>query len=311
MQKLSFYEGSSELSFCFNGDLFRYPYTYSSNLFSNSFSKDQFYEDVFGLASRVLNFDMTKVELTTCGVLKSPKVAYEAHQSGSVLTKLSENQIYVNHDLIGLESNINSYVPVNFFENESDFSANLHIYLSLVLTETHDITEQDTLLRAILSLATISIKSGDVLLTGEYFTTLSLHKALSYLFILDLLNPPGLFRVKIDSENAYPHAHMGTLEDISYTKMGTLINSPGKTECLYKTDLGTSQLIDLKPEKLFILPLDEQSEGTIFVKTSQTQFEEKVHGGELGVVIDTRDKSNLAKQTKIGVDVILQALNRV
>lgn len=311
MQKLSFYEGSSELSFCFNGALFRYPYTYSSNLFSNSFSKDQFYEDVFGLASRVLDFDMTKVELTTCGVLKSPVVAYEAHTNGSVLTKISENQIYVNHNLISLENNINFYVPVNFFENESDFMANLNIYLSLVLTETHDVTEQDTLLRAILNSATINIKSGDILLTGEYFTTLSLHKSLSYLFILDLLSTPGLFRVKIDSQNAYPHTHMGTLTDIVTNKMGTLINSPGRTECLYKTDLGTSQLIDLKPEKLFILPLDENSEGTILVKTSKTQFEEKIYGGGLGVVIDTRDKSNLVKQTKIGVDVILQALNRV
>lgn len=310
MYTLSFYEGSSELSFAIGRRLFKFPYTYSKNLFSSSFTKEQFYKDIFNLAAKELGESLDNCEIYTTGVLDHPKVPFKVEKSACILTSLPENYVYVNNYMIAMKNVFRSFTPLSFYEEEDNLFANMNIFKNIVYSDTFDINVKDKLLRAILASTQLNFSGNGVVLTGDRFINFNINTPLSYLLVFDIIRQPGIFYVKLDKRNFLPHMMLLSYEE-EFFSLGTLVNSPGETECLYETEVGTSQLITLEPDKLFILPLEAKNEARILVKSSSGQIDQKVIGGELGVVIDTRSKTEGFEFKEVGVDAIIQALNRI
>jgi hypothetical protein len=199
------------------------------------------------------------------------------------------------------------------YETEDDFLANFDIYPNVKHLDTQDINIKDNFLRALVSNSPVSIGEGSVLITGERFIDFDKSEAISYLLAFDLLRFPGTYHLKIDKNNVFPHYFMLDMLaeiDDEYFSVGTIVNSPGPTECLYKSNLGTTQLVTLEENRIFIIPLDKNSEASVLIKNSKGSIERKVQGGALGVVLDTRDKTS-EESHKVGLDAIIQALNKL
>lgn len=310
MYILSFYEGSTELSLAFGSKLFKFPYTYSENLFLNSFSQEEFYRDVIELGTKELDVKLELCEIYVTGLFSSPKIPFEVKKSSSLLTHLPDGYIYVDSKTVATKEKCNSFMPLTVYETEDNLLANLTLYNNLVYTDTRDVNTRDSLIRAIIANADMKLTNPDIVLSGDRFVNFDLNKPLSYLLVMDILRQPGIFYVRVDKNNMLPHVLMLDIEE-DYSSLGTLINSPGKTECLYKTDVGTSQMIDLEANKLFIVPLEKSASATVVLKNSSGHVEQTIKGGELGLVIDTRNKADQFEFKEVEVDAIIQALNRI
>ena len=143
-----------------------------------------------------------------------------------------------------------------------------------------------------------------VVFTGCSFCNFSEQLSpLSYILALDLIREHGTFELKLDEHNVLPNLGLinmydgnllANVSDYKLTSLGTILNLPGTVECLFESDYGTSQLIDVAKDKLFFVPLEEGSTARIVAKNSLTgTIEKTVTGGKLGFIIDTRDKSGV------------------
>lgn len=319
MPILSFYEGYTELSFGVFEDkidaevanIFRFPYTYSNNLFENSFPRDKFYKDVFSVAGKELNFDLKNCALYNASFLSVPELPFESKKSTSVFSNLSNSVIYVSSQMIALNKEFYSYMPFDANIGDMNFRMNLDMYHNIISLDSHDVVLKDALLREIIQRSTFNLESGEFILTGDRFREFAHNPSLTYLLIFDLIKDPGVFFLRLDKDNLY--AHSVSIEDstLSYPYIGTLINIAGNVECLYETEVGTSQLFDLKEDNIFMLPLNPGSDAKIMVKSSNQSFEQKVLGGSLGVVIDTREKTKHTEFKEVYLNMVKQSMNRI
>ncbi len=319
MPILSFYEGYTELSFgvfedkidADEANIFRFPYTYSNNLFENSFPRDKFYKDVFSVACKELNTDIKNCTLYNSGFLSIPELPFESKKSTSVFSNLTSSVIYVSSQMIALNKEFFSYMPLEANLGDLNFRMNLDMYHNIMSTDSRDVVLKDALLREIISRSSFNLPSGEFVLTGDRFREFDLNQSLTYLLIFDLIKDSGVYFLRLDKDNLY--AHSVSMEDatLTYPYIGTLINITGDVECLYETEVGTSQLFDLKEDNIFMLPLNPGSDARIMVKSSNQSFEQTVLGGSLGVVIDTRDKSNHIEFKEVYLNMVKQSMNRI
>jgi hypothetical protein len=318
MPVLSFYEGYGEMSFgVFNNELdsndhilFSFPYTYSYNLFSNSFTKEKFYEDVFFLASEELGIRIEDYDLYTVGVLQNPEVPFEVKKSISLLDTLVPNTMFVSFFLYGMKDNYFSYFPRNL-KQDFNFRANLDLYHNIVYSESRDIVLKDSLLRQILSTSDLQVDSEEILFTGDRIREFHFNPALTYLLMFDLLKDPGSYYIRLDTNNLYAHTQLFEFNNVDHRAIGTLINIPSKIECLIETELGAPQLITLDADTLFVVPLDHGESARILIKSSGQNFEKQVFGGELGIILDTREKTVSTEFKEIYLSALSQFLSRL
>lgn len=319
MPILSFYEGYTELSFGVFEDkidadvanIYRFPYTYSNNLFENSFPREQFYKDVFSVACKELNTNIKNCTLYNSGFLSVPELPFESKNSVSVFSNLASSVIYVSSQMIALNKEFYSYMPLDANVGDLNARMNLDMYHNIISADSHDVVLKDALLREIISRSTFNLSQGEFIFTGDRFREFSLNPSLAYLLIFDLLKDPGVFFLRLDKDNLYAHSVSIGDSTLTYPYIGTLINIPGDVECLYETDVGTSQLFDLKEDNIFMLPLNPGSDARIMVKSSSQSFEQTVLGGSLGVIIDTRDKSERIEFKEVYLNMVKQSMNRI
>ncbi len=320
MPIVSFYEGVSGLSFavCAEPSLgkitktYTYPYVYSHNLFATSFTRAQFYKDVFKYALKELGFSLGEFDLHAIGILEVPReLPQEPKNKGALYQELPLDFVCINHEMVMVQGNINSFMPIEELKQVDNFKSNTHLYPVVKHAEEPDIVNQDSLLRKIVGSFDTRFTKKDLVITGERFTAVGKHLELAYLIILDVLTTPGVFRLKLDTGNLFPHIALLGRSEIEFSTMGTLINSPGNTECLYQSDVNTSQLIALEPNNLFVIPLEEGDHARLYVKNSLGTFDEKVFGGHLGVVIDTRHKEAGISYNEKYLEAIRGALRRL
>lgn len=318
MPILSFYEGYSELSFClYSNDLensckmFRFPYTYSHNLFANSFPREHFYKDVFNLAGKELGVNIAECDLYTIGFLAPPEVPFEVTKSVVLFSSMPENYIYLSSMMFALQNVAHSFFPTNVEFSDKDFRANLDLYHNIVYYDSRDIVQKDALLRAIVSQNNISVPFSDVTYTGDRLREFDINKPLTYLLLFDLIRNPGSFYLKMDIENRFAHSLLVPDLDVTAQNLGTLINVPGEVECLYETGFASPQLFELKSNNIFILPLDSTTEARVMLKSGEYKLEQKITGGSLGLIIDTRDKRRNIDFQEMYINYISQAINRI
>lgn len=319
MPVLSFYEGISELSFLKLDDLsgsaddslFKFPYVYSEKLFGSSFTKDEFYSSVYELACKSLGIVAKDTEVFACGVINEPQVPFKTVKKGSVLKSLPPNYAFISDHTFAYSDAIFSMMPVDTVDPQDDMEANLSIYTNVFFAETGDILNKDSMLREIIKNSGVTIDAKEVVFTGERVSDRRISPVVTYLFLLDIVKNPGIYHLKMDRNNLFSHTFLAGGNEPPIPSVGTLINSPGKTECLYETDVGTSQLIDLEAEKLFVLPLEAGAGARLMVKNVEGQTDTLVYGGELGVILDTRDKSKGLIYKDSSADVIDKALHKL
>ena len=318
MPILSFFEGYTELSFvAFTNELdlndykiFKFPYTYSYNLFANSFTKENFYSDVFGLALSELGIKLKDYQLYTIGVLEEPtSVPFDVTKSSVLLTSLDSAMIYMNSQTVASNDGISSYFPLTHDADDSalDFRANLDLYHNIIYHESRDIVIKDSLVRAILNTSSISLGKSNVVVTGDRLREYDLNPTLANLLILDTIRPMGVYSIKIDKQNLVAHGISLEFNNLEYENLGTLVNIEGPVECLYESEVGTSQLIDLPKDSIFVIPLEAGSVSRMLVKSADVTIDSKVTGGTLGVIVDTRNKEENLEFKEVNVNYLSQS----
>jgi hypothetical protein len=319
MPVLSYYEGYSELSFgLFKNELdpndhklYRFPYTYSNNLFANSFPREKFINDVFELALKTLDVNLQDCKLYATGFLSAPELSFDVAGSFSLASKMPHGGVYISSQVIATEQSTYSMLPVSVVDEDPNFRVNLDLYHNIIYYDSRDIVLKDSVIRSLINIPNYHITAKDLIITGDRLREFYVNEALSYLLIFDLIKTSGVYHLKIDLENLLPHTISLDSLSIDYPSIGTLINIPGKVECLYETEVGTHQLFDLEADTLFILPLDSDATGRIVAKSSEVTIDEKVVGGKLGVIIDTRDKPKKVEFKEVYLNNIKQSIKRI
>ncbi len=317
MPVLSFHEGISELSFLLlenPGDLenskkLSYPYTYSEKLFGRSFTKQEYYNTLFQTVANEFGIKLSDVEIFASGVLSVPEVPIEPTKKAYLINSIPENYIYLSSNIFAVGNDYIFAYPLSDIDPEDNSKANLAIYSNVNYHETSDVLAKDSILRNFST--NFVLEPREVVITGERCSDKRISAAITHLLIIDILRESGIFNIKLDEENNFVHSFMFESFEPQSISIGTLINSPGKTECLYETDVGTKQLIDLDAGKLFIIPLDAGSTARVMVKSSGWKGEKVVYGGELGVILDTREKSNGGVFKEMYADVVNKSLHRL
>jgi hypothetical protein len=319
MAILSLFEGYTEISFVlFYNELdandhkvFKFPYTYSFNLFGNSFSREKFYRDVFGIALKELNVDLKDCELYASGIMTPPDLPFETVKSSTALANLSPNHIFVSSQSISIYDQHYSSIPLDLDSKLMDFRANLDLYHNIVYKESLDIVMKDALLRSLISKNQFSLDQQSYVLTGDRFREAHYNRGLAHLLVLDILKNPGIYHLRLDENNLVANSFLLSTQNIEFPSIGTLVNVEAPAEVLYESDIGTSQIIDLVEDQIFILPLDSGSTARIIVKNSDNVMERMVNGGDIGVIFDTRDKKNKPEFKEVYLNMIKEHLHKI
>ena len=147
---------------------------------------------------------------------------------------------------------------------------------------------------------------------------------IDYILILNLIKKAGIFEVELDRERylilqyilkAYDKSAQLMAEG-KVEKLGTLINTYGEAECLITSEIGTSQLLDIEKDKVFVLPLNYNERAHLTIKSQKIGTMEKdVTGGKLGLIFDTRvEKVDITSDLKVfnaSLKSLGQALSKI
>lgn len=319
MPILSFYEGYSELSFVVFGsdidpndyNVYRFPYTYSNNLFANSFTRDDFYKDVFQLACKSLKIKQKDYQLYSLGFLSCPELPFETVKEACVFSEIPSGYMYISTQMIAMKNATYSFNLPTLDTADYNFRANLDLYHNIIYYDSRDIALKDAYIREISHYANVTVPYDEIIITGDRLREFKNNPALGYLLILDVIRNHGTYNVKVDKENIFPHSVLTGIDKIDYPTLGTLVNIPGEVECLIETDVGTPQMFDLPADSIFVVPLDIGSDARVLVKSHETVIDKRVNGGELGIVIDTRDKMDKTEFKEVYLNYIAQSINRL
>lgn len=140
----------------------------------------------------------------------------------------------------------------------------------------------------------IPYESGhDITFTGDRYTYYNNDKESVYLLLLELLSNPGIYRVKVDTDNVVTHIKnmerkkhkFSTSTKEKVFSVGTFVKLESAAECYVETHIGTKQVFQLQQNQLLTIPLPIGEKAKITVKMAGVNtFESQVIGGNLGIV---------------------------
>lgn len=326
MPVLSVYFGSSSISFLYANSpkeykFFKYPYVYSKNLFGHFVSEIDFYTALFDMIYKDLGIDKemksssAKLLFTSFPHIPLQNMHPELSVPlNNVVSRTNEYfAIFVDEcSVINPSTFFYAYPLKSYYKKEmkneielntANYYSNLSVFPQAFFTSDSDRLEHDNYIR-FLSINSVYDMPKDlpIMLCGDRFSDNSKYEPLTYLLAIDLIKDPGIFQVKMDLDNIFPVLALLTMHDPKYSSLfldqkfwtlGTLINSPGMTECLIERESGPSQFVDVKPNELFFIPMEETTTVKLQIKNAALGTQERfVSGGKLGLIIDTRPKNN-------------------
>ncbi len=293
-------------------------YSYSKDLYSHFYSEQDFYSDIVEHIISKLKIPKTDLQVIATGFPSVPAIGREYSHAVTLdeLLKQIDNYEIVclaNGTIFTQNDHISYYdtSKIDFGAMETNYLLNLSVYTNAFPTRPSDYNlvlsniwkmlnshRKDTK-KLILNSKPI-IFFGDVLnkdlMKDEY-------KNIAYLYFISMIVNPGIYSLKMDYSNLVPHyLHLKKYDtglgkhydELEPEVLGTLINSPGETSCLVSTELGTSQLMDIKSGRIFFVPLDKNASARVVIKSTELgSIEKTVQGGSLGVIIDTRAKHDI------------------
>ncbi len=325
MPVLSVYFGCSDISFLLVNNpkefkFYKYPYVFSHDMFGNYVSEGDYYRQLFSRVATELKIPDffakgSKYKFVFTGFPNIPDIVpadYVITLDKLISQTTEYGCVFVNnYTVINSESFLSAYpVAKNYSlgtkEESSTFAnyyANLSIFPQSSIKYDSDRLANDNFIRFLaVNSGLHQKKDQSVLFCGDRFSNDSKYEPLTYLLMVDLIKEKGIFDLKVDLDNIFPvlaalnsysELYKSLYLDQNYSSLGTLINAEGNLECLIEKDTGPSQFVDVKPNELFLIPLEENNSVTIKVKNgSLGNIERRIKGGKIGLVIDTRSKSN-------------------
>lgn len=295
--------------------LYNYPYVYSDAYFGSSYDATSFYKAVFENFLSKHKLKLSDVDLLLAGYQSAPSLLLETKLSKSLREVLktihSYYPIVINNISISTSdfSLMRTSDPLEKVHSEVkdsaevDYYANMRIYPQLV---SNDIPIQLDIDRNISSLL-VSSKSlkvkfptkTPIVFCGSRFTQQTVARELDYLLMLDVINNSGVFDIRVNRNNSLILFSLLKLFKPEITdfpdivREGALISSRSAVECMVRTDVGTTQLVQLEKGRIMVLPLAHDERVNIMVKARDIENSERiVNGGKLGLIFDTRDSKN-------------------
>lgn len=307
-------------------EFFNFPYTYSSEAFSNQVSEEEFNKTVIEAIIKPKKIKLSELEFIAMGFMGNPLPAIEA----KMLTKLPDllqelSGLYpfvVNQYSVMAKDAVLSYQTglskkENLDGDEFNELANLSIYPQLIPTDIPTITVLDRRISQKINLVDFSyVSKQNIVFCGSRFSLPSVYQYLDWILALDFIRKPGFYGLNLDRHNAIPLLSLikkfKPQTDINPTQylepLGTLVNSPGETECLLNSDVGTGQFFDVKKENIYVVPMSQDGKETLELKSRLLgNCKEIVTGGKIGLIISTKEsKSSIYDNTKLFNDCVKQ-----
>lgn len=313
-----------------------YPFSFPSELIRGDYNLDKFLSQVLKSIEKneqtSLKYDEVVVSSIPGIINKLSARAFSAHQTMTSID--SYFWFLVENFMLATPMGDVSYYPrkkdlafnipvmVNYLSNK-------YLYPSVVPSSPDNMRAEDILTKYMYAnIPMYKEINKPIVFTGGRFTTFSYYPVATYLLALDLLTRPGLYNVKIDTANKLPaigafnlnnkakaegigkesvtflgndllNINGEELFDEEFISVGNVLFSPGGVECMFETDLGNSQFVEIGKDELFIFPLEKNAGARVVANGKLIgNIEKNIKGGRLGFVLDTRVKDTTDFQTQ-------------
>jgi hypothetical protein len=293
-----------------NIEFFNFPYTYSSEAFSNQTNEAGFNKEVIDAFIKSKKIKTPDLEVIAVGFMEIPPIDLETKVSLKLVSLIKEmkgNYPFVVNDFSVLTGDaILSYERClgksqNMDGGEGDELANLSIYPQLIPTDIPIITGLDKCITEKVNTLELGYSPRQKLtFSGSRFSRPVIYEYLDWILAFDLVRKPGIYEILLDRKNTIPlfgliskYRPEITLDPKPYLEsLGTLINSPGDTECLLTSDVGTSQFFEVKKDNFYVLPMLPEAGYSLAIKNHIIgNLKEVVTGGRVGLVVNTSSGS--------------------
>ncbi|HLC93563.1 MAG TPA: hypothetical protein VJG85_00940 [Patescibacteria group bacterium] len=303
MPILSIYLGRSEVSFL----IFNSPEDYKVYNYPYSLTEPDFIKELIKVVSKELKTpNLSKYDLLMCGFPEVPKIDTEPKLSitlDKVATGIKEfYPVFMSNFSILTASSFLSVAKLEYVDiSMSDFFPNLSIYPYLLPSDSLEQFTLDNFIRFFPADLTAHNINVPMVFSGERFGFDFSGDPLSYMLIIDLVKSLGFYELRHDPQNIvanlsmiakYDEKYSNLLADFKFLNLGYLVNAPGTVEGLLETESGTRQFFEVGSDKLFLIPLAEEHNRVVIKSSVLGNIEKTVSGGKLGLIIDTRPKSN-------------------
>ena len=307
-----------------NVEFFNFPYKYSSAAFSNQVSEAGFNKDVIETFLKNKKIKTSDVEIITSGFIEVPPVDIETKLSLTLVSIIKEIEGFypfvVNEFSVLTKDAILSYEMCTEKNQDIDGGgsnelANLSIYPQIIPVDILTSTELDRGISEKVGSLELGYKPHDILsFSGSRFSRTVVYEYLDWILAFDLVRKAGIFEVFLDRKNAIPLFNLIkkykpeiTLDPKPYLEsLGTLINSPGDTECLLTSDVGTNQFFDVKKDGFYAVPILSGTSSSLSIKSRTLgNLNMVISGGRAGLIINTVSGS-LFSNVKVFNDCVKQ-----
>lgn len=329
MPILCLYVGLSETSFLLVSSTedvkyYSIPYPYTKNLSGSEFN--QFYKDI----TKKLKIPTENTELLVTGFLEPPKFDANIKMSLSLPEILDQNHIFANYFSIIHKGVVYSQFDLNNLNLEEKVDRNsdpqnINLYSNLSImpfvkaSEGAETSLFDALIR---DLSPDILKSvNNVVICGDRFNLKRFLWPQDYILAFDLIKSIGFFNFRIDYKNCTPMIQLlkkyafNTYHAVEVDGFvsGSILKSPGKTECLLSYETEKPKIIEVEEGSIFIAPIEQDGDIHVVVKNEfMNSFEFEVPESDIGLVIDTRDCQKVydPKSSKEWENSVLEGLRK-
>ncbi|OGC46297.1 hypothetical protein A2V49_00330 [candidate division WWE3 bacterium RBG_19FT_COMBO_34_6] len=313
-----------------NQTYWTYRYTYLKALYSHFYTRDQFYTDIFNLFLKTNKIKTGSVAVIATGYDLPITIGSDITFSlpiNEILSKIDNfNCIYIDKDKIITRNSVSdNNVDLNSIlsSRERNFMANYEFYKNISPTNLSQFEAILSNIYNVISFQNVLLglpPNKRLLFISDLFNEKK-HEylSLSYFYLLSMITGKGVTKISLDESDkiihlnlmrAYKSEYASIAESYMPSDLGTLINYPSEVSCLIKNEMSSPQLVDIKLGQIFFLPVDESAYLTINLKSGSDLLEQKVSGGKIGIIIDTRVKDPLFyKNEDIKKDIELNLKN--
>jgi len=285
-----------------------YPYVYSHELFSAFTTETAFYRYLFEQMCKESGLKLSECDVILSGFLQPPKLelGLKMYVSMYELLLRCENYypIMINNYALATKDQMFSSKPLEDIAEaldltEENFYANLSLFPQVVVSDLVSRVDMDA--KLLKTVQNFKINSDKPLVfLGSRFNDIHGISDVNMMLVLQILQGTGIYEVYIDvySKTILTNLlklYLGKEPGISDhpEKLATIVSIPNNLECLIASQIGTSQIIDLEKDKIFVLPLPKDERTKILLKPQgNPQIEKIVSGGTAGVIFDTRVQKN-------------------
>ncbi|RJR27289.1 hypothetical protein C4561_02565 [candidate division WWE3 bacterium] len=289
--------------------LYNFPYVYTKEVFSASYSETEFYRSVFEYYCKQHKLKLSDCDVVVSGFLEPPKLELPLKYYVSVFDVIRR----ISGFYPILVNNYSIFTPQGFYcwnstdqnmtsgemieAEEENFYANMAIYPHLIASDLSTQSDIDQNIMSLLGGSKLRIPDNMPLtFCGSRFTHENMIPELNYMMILNLIQHEGVFDIRIDKYNSSILFALLNIYDSNIhlepvpEKEGTVISTFNSLECMVKSEIGTSQLVQLEKNRIFVLPVGSNERPEILLKSHNIDTKElKVSGGKVGLIFDTRE----------------------